>query len=354
MVAINSKHAPLAFHQVRPAIRLAPRERRVAVVLNRNARKVDAETLRWVHAVVPGDDLFVSRSIDDAARVAETILERGFDAVLWGGGDGTFALGVSSLAAAAEERGLAMPEVGVLRLGTGNAMAEALGAGPATAQGLAEDLRRARASISRRRVTLLSVEGRPSMFCGFGLDAQILDDFAGTVSMLKRAGIADRVKSAGLRYFLAVTSRSIPRFLLAQRTEVVAINRGSPATRVDVDGDPVGAPIPAGRVLWRGLASLASAASIPFYGLGMRMFPHADRVPGRFQLRLSDMGTAEALAQLPAVWKGRSRSARLHDFLVDEVELVLSRPSPFQSAGDLIGERQQVTIGMWDRPIVVV
>lgn len=353
MVALHRTFAPSTHPRLRP--RHDRRARRVAVVLNANARRVDAETLRWVQAVVPHDDLFVSRCFEDGCRFVEEILDRDYDAVLFGGGDGTFAHGVASLYAAAERRARHdIPEVGVLRLGTGNAMAETIGAGPATAQGLAEDLRKARASASRKLQQMLRVEGRPTMFAGFGADAQILDDFHATIGMLRRARLAESLKNAAVRYALSVTTRSIPRFVLAQRTEIVAINRGGPALRVDKHGEQVGAPIGNGRVLWRGLASLASAASIPFYGLGLKMFPHADRQPGKFQLRLTDMGTAEILANLPSIWKGHYGSARLHDFLVDRVELVLAKPSPFQSGGDLIGERQQVTIDLWDKPLVVV
>src|SRR6185295_449289 len=161
-----------------------------------------------------------------------------------------------------------------------------------------------------------------------GLDAQILDDYGATVRTLKRAHLAETVKSAGMRYFMAVAGRSIPRFVAASRPEVVAINRGAPAVRVDIDGRPIGTPIPAGRVLWRGVATLASAGTIPFYGLGLRVFPHADRVPGRFQLRLSDLGAASILAHLPKLWKGTYGCDRIADFMVDEVELVLSRPAP--------------------------
>lgn len=328
--------------------------RRVAVVLNVNARKVDGEALRWVQAVVPRKDVFVSRSVADGTLIADRIVAAGYHAVLWGGGDGTFSAGVAALADSAERRGVELPDVGVLRLGTGNAVATAVGASPASPEGVAVDVQRARRAAGRRQLQMLSVEDRPTVFAGFGLDAQILDDFRSTVAMLERLKLADRMKSAGWRYFLAVAGRSVPRFIAAQRAEVVAINRGSPALRVDVEGRQVGAPIPAGRVMWRGLASLASAASIPYYGLGMKMFPHAERLPGRFQVRLSDAGTAEALAHLPAIWVGRYQGEHIHDFLVDDVELVLARPAPFQSGGDLVGLRSRVRITMWDRPVAVV
>src|SRR5262249_12134983 len=333
------------------------RPRRVAVVLNAHARRVDGQTIRWISGVVPPQDLFVSASVEEGTSIAARIVDADYDAVLWGGGDGTFAAGITAVMAAAGRAGLdplELPDMGVLSIGKGNAIADALGAGTATPDGLAGDLARARGAASRRTLPLLDVEGRPAMFCGFGLDAQILDDFSATVGSLRKAGIAEAFKSAGVRYFLSVTSRSIPRFLTTSRPEVVAINRGAPAIKVDVDGKPIGMPIPAGRVLWRGVASLASAGTIPFYGLGMRVFPHVDRLPGRFQLRLSDAGAAEILTHVPKIWNGRFESKRLHDFLVDEVELVLARPAPFQANGDILGERERLTIRYWKHAIPVV
>jgi diacylglycerol kinase family enzyme len=355
MVALHTSF--LRSVPVEKRVRRSDQRRRVAVVLNAHARRVDGQTIRWISGVVPPQDLFVSTTVEEGAAIAERIVEAGYDAVLWGGGDGTFAHGIASVMSAAARSGLDpldLPDMGVLRLGTGNAIADALGAGTATPDGLSSDLARARGAASRRTLPLLDVGGRPAMFCGFGLDAQILDDFSATVGALKKAGIAEAVKSAGVRYFLSVTSRSIPRFLTTSRPEVVAINRGAPAIKVDVDGRPVGNPIPAGRVLWRGVASLASAGTIPFYGLGLRVFPHVDRLPGRFQLRLSDAGAGEILTHLPQIWNGRFASKRLHDFLVDEVELVLARPAPFQANGDLLGDRERITLRYWKHAIPVV
>lgn len=350
MVALHQTSARHLSERTR--VRLAPR--RVAVVLNPNARKVDAETLSWIRAVVPREDLFISRALDELPALAERLVRDAYDAVLWGGGDGTFTAGVAAVAEAAQRRGRPLPDMGVLQLGTGNALACAIGAGPATPDGVALELSRARAHARRQRLAMLEVEGRPSMFCGFGLDAQILDDFGRTVGWLRWLGVARHLQSANARYFLAVTTRSIPRFVLSQRAEVVAINRGAPAIRVNVDGEPVGDPVPAGRVLWRGQATLAAAATIPYYGLGLKMFPHAQRRPGRFQLRLSDASTFETLSRLPQVWKGRYQGDHIFDFLVDRVELVVSRPAPFQSGGDLVGERSSVTVGLWDRAISVI
>ena len=329
-------------------------ERRVAIVLNRNARKVDHETLAWVSALVPPEDLFISTCLEDSPRIADNVIAAGYEAVLWGGGDGTFAAGVGALTEAADRRGVPVPEVGVLPLGTGNAIGTAVGAGRPTRGHMARNLRRARAGNQSRHMSMLDIEGRPALFAGFGMDAQILDDHGKTVKTLKRLGLADVVQNANLRYLLSVSGRSVPRWVTASKVEVVAVNRGAPAQRVNMEGRPVGEPIAAGRVLWRGNASLASASTIPYFGLGMKMFPHAELVPGRFQLRLCDAGTVEVIANLPWVWRGKHVSRRVRDFLVDRVELIVSKPAPFQANGDVLGLRQRVELGLWDRPVAVV
>jgi hypothetical protein len=89
---------------------------------------------------------------------------------------------------------------------------------------------------------------------------------------------------------------------------VTAVNTGGPALRLDDDGEPVGAPIPPGEVLWH----------------------------------------------LPALFRGSYRSARIRDFLCDKVTLYLDRESALQVGGDLCGKVRSVAIGLAARPIFVV
>jgi diacylglycerol kinase family enzyme len=74
------------------------------------------------------------------------------------------------------------------------------------------------------------------------------------------------------------------------------------------------------------------------------MFPHAQKQGDRFQLRMSDVSAGEIIANLPKVWRGAYQGDHVHDFLCDEVELMVSRPAPFQSGGDLVGERTSARI----------
>src|SRR5262249_1499260 len=125
----------------------------------------------------PNGDLYVSRDLAESRSIARTVVERGYDAVLLGGGDGTFVQCLADLRGEAHRHAQPLPGVGILRLGTGNALADALGASSPTLDGLAHDFRRARVR-SQKSLSLLEVDGKLTPFAGCGLDAQILDDFA--------------------------------------------------------------------------------------------------------------------------------------------------------------------------------
>src|ERR1700682_1218676 len=63
---------------------------RVAVLLNANARAVSDGLRRELENFVPPEDLFFSRTFEDARSIARTVFDRGYRTVLTGGGDGTF------------------------------------------------------------------------------------------------------------------------------------------------------------------------------------------------------------------------------------------------------------------------
>jgi diacylglycerol kinase family enzyme len=286
------------------------------------------------------------------------VVERAYDGVLFGGGDGTFTRCMSDIADEARRTDLPLPKVGVLRLGTGNALADVLGASRPTLGGLVKDLRRARQARGVKMLNLLSVDGQLAPFAGCGLDAQILDDFAFMNQRIDRVARHHKDKlGAGARYAISVGLRSVPRFLVAQLPEIEVINTGGPAYRIDWrSGRPLwDSPIHAGGVLFRGRPSLCSASTIPCYGLGMRMFPYVDLTPGRFQLRCSTASTYETLRNLPAVFRGEYYSSNLHDFLCDAIEVRVERAVPVQVGGDLQeGLRDKLAIKLSSEPVRVL
>jgi diacylglycerol kinase family enzyme len=331
---------------------------RVAVIVNENARGVRQRVIDDLAELVPPHDLYVSRSLDHSRQIAAKVVERAYDTVLFGGGDGTFVQCLSDVAAEARRREMDLPSIGVLRLGTGNALADCLGASRPTLDGLAHDLGRARRAQRARHLQLLDVDGKLTPFAGCGLDAQILDDFQKIGKIVDRTtGPLASAIGAGARYALTVGLRSTPRFLMTTLPEIEVVNIGEPVYPIYWRNGRIleDEPIATGAVIWRGRASLASCSTIPNFGLGMRMFPWADAREGRFQLRCATSSAYETLRNLPAVFKGEYRSPTLSDFLCTAVEIRMERPVPVQVGGDLQdGLRERLRVEMADRPVKVL
>jgi diacylglycerol kinase family enzyme len=333
--------APESMHR-HPAPQM--RHRRVAVVLNGKARAVDERVIRDLRAVLADGptNLFVSRSLDHAEFIARQIVARDYDVVVCGGGDGTFTQVVSAIAALNPQR---MPAFGILRLGTGNALATALGSARATRQGLAADIGRGQRDDAERNLNLLTVEGRLTPFAGVGLDSLILADYNATKRSLENTPFAD-LAQGGTGYTVAIATRSLWRFLFGARPEVTVRNQGQPAQRVDIYGRSMGEPVPRGGIIYKGPVAIAAASTIPYYGLGLRLFPQVDQRTDRFQLRVTNIGAYSALSRLPAFFRGAVDDPRIYDFLCTEVSMQVVKPTPFQIGGDEVGMRSSVHIGM--------
>jgi diacylglycerol kinase family enzyme len=315
-----------------------PRPARVAVVLNANARGVDAEVIRRIGGAVDRDALFVCSSLDQLSIVARQILARGFDAVMCGGGDGTFARCVSAVHALTHQRETA-PAFGVLRLGTGNALAATLGAYPLTAETLPAVLARARHAKPVRLPLLRINDSQLCPFAGIGADALILEDF--NAVKRSRLGFLDRGLAG---YLVALTTRSLWRLLFGARPHVTIRNEGAPAWRIDPLGRPVGRVVCRGQVLYHGPAILAAASTIPHYGFGLRLFPQAGQLRGRFQLRVMNTGVIAPLLQLPELMRGDLAHERIYDFACTAVSISTRRPAPVQIGGDEAGRRRRTLI----------
>jgi diacylglycerol kinase family enzyme len=336
-----------------PALPFA-KPRGVAVLLNARAKAVNAGVVEALARVVPREDLFVSRSTEEAAEIADWVVARRYQTVFTGGGDGTFVSWVNRILEAAERRHLPAPRFGVLALGTGNAVAELVGASP---RHHASDLSRFLAGEfgSTRRVDLVTCEGRRTPFAGVGIDAAILNDY----NWLKQQLAGTPLKGLGLGaagYGLAVALRSAPRKLLERRpTYCEIVNTGRQAWRLDDEGRRVGPMIGPGELLYAGPCTMAGASTIPFYGMGLRLFPHATKARGLMQLRVvSDPAIATLLMNIHRIWAGDFAHDKIIDFHADRVSLRFERPMPLQVGGDAEGWRDEVSFGVARTPVELV
>src|SRR4051794_6327534 len=334
---------------------------RVAVLLNANARSVSDGLKRELENFVPPEDLYFSRCFEDARLIARHVLDKGYRTILTGGGDGTFVGYVNCLFEVAQQplgvtgggalklqpipaHALRMPRFGVLKLGTGNAVADFSGASGRRI-GVVEDILRARSGeVSRARpLHLLSHDGKRAPFAGLGIDAAVLNDYV---------SVKDRFGSGGFGYFCSVVGKTLPSYLLQRSVPMVEIvNLGGRAQRIGADGAPIGRDIPRGEVLYRGPCKIAAAGTVPNYGFGFQIFPHALRAQGRFQLRVTAMSVPRVLANLRTLWRGGPAPAGVLDSHCDRVRTRFARERPLQVGGDAEGYRREVVLEMAERPL---
>src|SRR6185295_3502722 len=149
--------------------RVPPPSERIAVVINGNAKRVNDEVIDTLDQILSAGELFISRRVEEGRYIARTLVERGYGTVLLGGGDGTFTVMVSDIVREARRQDKPTPRFGLLRLGTGNALAWVIGASQVKRGGLQVDLDRLRGDAGSRPVRLIEVEEYLAPFCGFGI-----------------------------------------------------------------------------------------------------------------------------------------------------------------------------------------
>lgn len=333
----------------RGELRLVPQEARVAVLLNANAKRVSSRVRHAFEQIVPREDLFFSRSLEEASVHARAIIDRRYGVVMAGGGDGTITNTMNMLIRAAETglRGgrAPLPDIGILRLGTGNGLAHMTGAGRPE-----DDMRRLLGGVMPAAMPLRLIEdpttGWVFPFAGMGYDAQILNDYMAVCGQA-RTDLGRKLSKSLGGYFFAIGTRTIPHELRTRRAHVRIVATGR-ASILDPETDEE-IPLEKGATLFEGVARSISAATSPYYGFGLCVHPFARRRMDRFHLRVASASVPFLLGHLPSLWKGTLRSNAIVDFLVEGVRLESSLPLPLQMAGDARGYADRIELRLSDR-----
>ncbi len=328
---------------------------RVAVVVNGRARNVTEEVISTLHQMVSeGGDLFISRSLEDAREIAKTLLVRGYDTVLTGGGDGTFTVMVTEVVREARKRGGMLPRFGLLKLGTGNALAWVVGARDLKGKEAEADIRRLTGEAGSRPVRFVEVEGYITPFCGLGADAEVLADYSNVKGALARTPLK-RVASGKVSYALAAVTRSLPGQVFRRLPHCRVTNTGGPAYRIGPKGSLVGRPIEEGQVLYEGPMRLCGLSTIPYYGYGFRVFPYAEERPDRMHLRIATISPIEFVGHFKHIWRGEYENPKsLFDYLVDSVTVESDPAVAFQIGGDPYGTRGRLKVELSPTTIQLV
>ena len=331
-----------------PLQEVAPK---VGILLNAHAGKMRPRIAEALAEVVGKENVHFSKSELDARRLARLALEKRYETVYLGGGDGTIACFVSELVNVASHNltsyGLryTLPRLGLLKLGTGNALAAYLGIeeGPTSFRELAK--LQSGVTPQTRTVEFLSVEGRRVPFAGLGIDGQLINDYLWVREKLLPRPLSGMM-SGPATYFTSVALRTAPTcFTRGDSPSCRIINGRFASHRMNPDGS-IAETFAPGDTLYRGPMMLAAAGSIPYYGFGLKMFPFAGKRTGMMNLRVGDVPAMSVVSNFRKLWRGEWFPDGIKDFLTAEATIELDREVPFQVAGDACGNRRSVTFGM--------
>ncbi|SEM22458.1 Diacylglycerol kinase family enzyme [Stigmatella aurantiaca] len=321
----------------------------VAVLVNLRSRRGSEVVEGLVRRFLPRARVVLTHSVEEArAWIDQQLRPNPPSLLLAGGGDGT----ITGLVNEFHAQGLALPALGVLPLGTGNAWAHVTGA-PRPAKALQQLAAYGERLPPLRPFALVRVEGSLAPFAGTGWDAELVQDFK---SQLASSGPL-RGTQAGLRGYLgALFSRTIPRHVFGDGNPQVSLyNLGEPALTVDAQGAI--RPLPGGEtgaLLYRGPAGVAGAATTPEWGFGFKAFPFAQALPHRLSVRVYSGSVLEATRNMFKLWRGAHPMPRMHDFFVQRVRMEFDRDVPFQVAGDVIGLRRSVEFELAEQSVQLI
>jgi diacylglycerol kinase family enzyme len=321
----------------------------IAVLVNLRARRGSEVMGGLVQRFFPRARVALTRSVEEArAWIDQQLRTNPPTLLLAGGGDGT----ITGLLNELRAQGLALPAIGVLPMGTGNAWAHVTGA-PRPAVALKQLAAYGERLPPLRPFSLVRVEGRLAPFAGTGWDAEMIQDFKGQLSS---AGPL-RSAQAGLRGYLgAMFTRTIPRHVFGAGSPQVSVyNLGAPA--LTVDANRAIRPLPGGdtgALLYRGPAGVAGAATSPEWGFGFKSFPFAQAMPHRLSVRVYGGSVLEATRNMFKLWRGEHPLPKMHDFLVERVRMDFDREVPFQMAGDVLGLRRSIEFELAEENVQLV
>ena len=344
-----------------------PDPSKIAVLLNRNARRVTDRVMRKIEQIAGSENVYYSRNLDEAEAFCREIVQKGYGTVACGGGDGTLSGAINMIRTYVDEANawrmerhqrlgeaqtlLEMPRFAFLRLGTGNAMAGVVGA-----QNPLEDVRRLIDYVPSRtyKLPLVRAGNELCFFAGAGYDSVILNDY-NWMKQYTRHPLTRGVMHSVIGYLVAAITRTVPNALAGNLDLRARITSTGPAYFVDPRRGDAVIELDVSRTLFEGSTKMIAAGTHPYFGSGFRIFPFSNIMPGMMNLRIASLGPLSALSNLPSIWKGHYRNPdRILDFLVSEVHVELDKPFPFQHSGEAVGEVESFTLKVDEQPIELV
>jgi diacylglycerol kinase family enzyme len=326
------------------------RSRRAAFLLNINAKSVTKDLLKQLSSLIPTGDLYLSKNLLEAESNIAKIMDKGYAYIFCGGGDGTVVSTINLL----KDYGLNHPHapvlpVGVLGLGTGNAIARFLHANKPS-----DDIKAILSGKAIKQVNVFMVEsdaGQLTPFAGIGYDGELMNDYESVKEIFFNSPFR-KFFSSFFGFTFAGIFKTLPR-QIGKHAPIVRIKSSKPSYRIErINGVDREVLIENAAELYHGKAPLICVGTIPLVGLSLKLFPFATKRPGFMHLRVSNVPLSVCLANLyPSIWNGSFRHKKLFDFLVKDVKIESSSPLPYQLGGDAMGYKKNLEFKVSDKPI---
>lgn len=338
----------------------------IAILINENARKVTGRIRRALGRLISRANLYYSSTKDEARQYIEEIVERRLTRVFSAGGDGSVVALINMLKEYVDKKNAELerllpeirkhipkyqlPQIGILKLGTGNGWADSVGVKKGI-KSLKDFLRGNRYRVSN--FNILESGKRYFPFAGMGWDAAILNDYIKFKNIPR--GILSRYLLNGLfGYLYSMFTRTIPRVLRENSPEVEIKFQGNELYTVSHSKGIQRKEIECGSTVFNGDVNVMGASTMPNYGFKLKAYPFARAKEGLMNLRIVRAGVSELLSHWPSIWMGRYESENFCDFLVDKISVSFSREVPLQIAGDAEGSIKEMSIQVADHSIEII
>lgn len=194
-------------------------------------------------------------------------------------------------------------------------------------------------------------------FAGVGFDSLMLQDYHDLQQWSTGTIWKNRLKSV-FGYCVTLVTRTLPKCIQRQAHLVhVTLTTPHPESTVWVDhrrGDVV-RPVGDHTLLYEGQAGIVAAATTPFYGGGLRLFPFARMTQNTMHLRIGRIHPWKGVVNIPDIFRGSYRDTTddfgCLDFLSTHFSLELQDDYPVQHSGESIGHCQKVDFQVVPTPM---
>mmetsp|Transcript_2704 Transcript_2704/g.5797 ORF Transcript_2704/g.5797 Transcript_2704/m.5797 type:complete len:439 (-) Transcript_2704:160-1476(-) len=371
------------------------RSNNIACILNLNARAVNDKFVHAAEEILGKGNVFATATEEANDDAVKTIVERGYDYIVPGGGDGTLCTVINSLMDARKalsvHHATKLPKFAYLPLGTGNGMAPLVGPrfkGRTKIMKMQKTLTRLKEIVEeceQNRDMVMPLLKCPMIevtrpmsanstlpnselcfFAGSGFDSLMLNDFNIIKKWSKRrAKPIRRFLGSVAGYTVALLTRTLPSCLIwgkhnllcritipktsacvnatrATSTYWMDPRRGDTATKVranNCESNPEIFPTAIDedrQLLFEGTTGIIAAGTTPYYGGGLKLFPFSRVQPHGMHLRLGRISPFIGFLNIPWIFRGSYRHYNMKclDFVGKDFDVELSEPYPFQHSGE--------------------